>query len=86
MAMMSVRLQPSSLLAKHLQVERQNGLTLFKFADAAQARLEILLARRQDLGLTSDEQAELDALAELDRIFTYINSQLVLANGNTSAQ
>ena len=83
---MSVSLQPSRLLAEHLQVERQDGLTLFKFTDAAQARLELLLARRQDLGLTSDEQAEFDALAELDRIFTYINSQLALTNGNTSAQ
>jgi len=86
MAIMSVSLQPSRLLAEHLQVERQDGLTLFKFTDAAQARLELLLARRQDLGLTSDEQAEFDALAELDRIFTYINSQLALTNGNTSAQ
>ncbi|ETW98858.1 MAG: hypothetical protein ETSY2_42090 [Candidatus Entotheonella gemina] len=73
-------------MAEHLQVERQDGLTLFKFTDTAQARLEVLLTRRQEFGLASDEQAELDALAELDRIFTYINSQLALANGTTSAQ
>jgi hypothetical protein len=79
---MSVDLQPSSLLADSLQVERQEGLTLFKFTCAAQKRLEDLLNRRKDLGLLPDEQAELEALAELDRIFTYINSQLALAFGN----
>jgi len=83
---MSAGLQPSSLLAEHLEIERQAGLTLFKFTGAAQERLEDLLNRRKDLGLTSDEQAELDALAELDRIFTYINSQLALAHGNASEQ
>ncbi len=79
---MSVGLQPSSLLAGHLQIERQDGLTLFKFTGAAQERLDDLLNHRKDLGLIASEQEELDALAELDRIFTYINSQLVLAQGN----
>ena len=70
---MAVGLQPSQLLAAHLQVERQDRLTVFKFTEAAQARLEDLLTRQKDGGLTAEEQAELDALAELDRIFTYIN-------------
>lgn len=83
---MSVGIQPSSLLAEHLQLERQAGLTLFKYTDAAQERLEDLLKRRKDPGLTSDEQTELDALAELDRIFTYINSQLALADQNVLEQ
>ena len=83
---MSVGLQPSSLLVEHLQTEQQEGLTFFKFTSAAQERLEDLLNRKKDLGLTSNEQAELDALAELDRIFTYINSQLVLADRNPPRQ
>ena len=37
------------------------------------------------MGLISEEQAELDALAELDRIFTYINAQLALAQGKLLA-
>jgi len=81
---MAVSLQPSRLLAAHLQLERQAGLTLFKLTAAAQERLEDLLACRKDVGLTSEEQAELDAIAELDRIFTYINAQLTLAQGHTS--
>jgi hypothetical protein len=73
---MGVGLQPSQLLAAHLQVEHQDRLTLFKFTEAAQARLDDLLTRRKDGGLTTEEQAE------LDRIFTYINAQLALAQGS----
>ena len=83
---MSVGLQPSSLLPEHLHIERQESLLLFKFTAVAQERLEELLTRRKDLGLTSDEQAELDALAELDRIFTYINAQLALSDANASGR
>ena len=75
---MPVDLQPSRLLADHLQVEHLEGYTVFKFTRVAQKRLEDLLAHRKDPGLSSDEQAELDVLAELDRIFTYINAQLAL--------
>ncbi|MBI3327236.1 MAG: hypothetical protein HYZ81_11115 [Nitrospinae bacterium] len=81
---MAVGLQPSRLLAAHLQMERQEGLTLFKLTADAQARLEDLLVRLKGVGLTSEEQAELDAMAELDRIFTYINAQLALAQGQAS--
>ena len=78
---MAVGLQPSQLLEAHLQVERQDSLTVFKFTEAAQERLDDLLTRRKDVALTAEEQAEFDALAELDRIFTYINAQLALAQG-----
>ena len=79
---MAVSFSPSRLLAEHLQMERQEDRILFKFTDVAQERLEDLLNRRKDVGLSADEQAELDALAELDRIFTYINAQLILARGH----
>lgn len=74
--MISVGLQPSSLLPEHVQIERREKLPLFKFTPVAQERLDDLLTRKKDCGLTSDEQAELDALTELDRIFTSINTQL----------
>ena len=54
---------------------------MFKCTEAVQARLEDLLTRRKDGGLTTAEQAELDALAELDRIFTYIHAQLAFTQG-----
>lgn len=61
--------------------KRQAGRTMFTFTAAAQARLDDLLTRRKEAGLPTDEQAELEALAALDRIFTYINAQLALAPG-----
>jgi hypothetical protein len=70
---MAVGLQSSQLLSAHFQVEREDRLTVFKFTEVAQERLDDLLTRRKDGGLTAVEQAELDALAELDRIFTYIS-------------
>ena len=57
---------------------------MFKFTAAAQARLDDLLTRRKETGLSTDEQAELEVLAELDRIFTYINAQLALAPGQAT--
>lgn len=83
---MALSLKPSALLAERLQLERLEDLTVFKFTDAAQERLEDLLQRRKAPGLSADEQAELDALGELDRIFTYINAQLTLAHGNDPEQ
>jgi hypothetical protein len=73
---MSVGLRPYSLFPEHVQIDRRAKLALFKFTPVAQKRLEDLLTRKKDLGLTSDEQAALDALAELDRIFTYVNAEL----------
>jgi len=82
---MAVALQPSQLLAAHLQMGPQNGVMVFHLTEAAQARVEDLLTRRKETGLTEAEQAELEAFGELDRIFTYINAQLALAAGYTPA-
>ncbi len=78
---MAVALHPSRLLAAHLQMERQDGVAVFKLTEAAQERAEDLLVRRKEAGLSAEKQAELEALGELDRIFTYINAQLALAAG-----
>ena len=43
---------------------------MFKFTAVAQVRLDDLLTRRKEAGLAADKQAEWEALAELDRIFT----------------
>jgi hypothetical protein len=78
---MALGLQPSRLLADHLQVERQAGRTVFKFTAAAQAPLDDLLIHRKEVRLSVEEQAELEVLAELDRIFTYINAQVSIIAG-----
>lgn len=83
---MAIALQPSYLLAAHLQMEQQEGVIVFQLTEAAQGRLEDLLIRRKEVRLSAEEQADLDALGELDRIFTYINAQLALAAGHTPAR
>lgn len=80
---MAVALQPSRLLTAHLQMALQDGVILFHLTEAAQARVEDLLTRRKEAGLSEAEEAELAAFGELDRIFTYINAQLALAAGYT---
>lgn len=69
---------PSSLIGSGIQMRQvADNLSLFKFTDELQSRLEELLAKHKAGLLTPDEAAEYAGLAELDDIFTFVNSQLV---------
>ena len=68
--------RPSTLLGG-IQVEKVDKFNLFKFTDELQKRMEELLERKKADLLTSDEVVELEAIGELDRIFTHINAMLV---------
>jgi hypothetical protein len=68
--------KPSSLIGS-IKLEKINQLTLFKFTDQLQIRMETLLERKKADQLTLEEIAELEAIGELDRIFTHINAMLV---------
>ncbi|NES85626.1 MAG: hypothetical protein F6K10_31820 [Moorea sp. SIO2B7] len=70
-------LKPSSLLETGIKVEKVDHLNLFKFTDELQFRLEDLLEKNKNGSLTPEQQEELTAIGELDRIFTYLNSLLV---------
>lgn len=74
--MIQVVITPQSLLETGIKVEKVDNLRLFKFTDELQSRLEDLLEKNKTGLLTPDEIAELDAVGELDRIFTYLNSLL----------
>jgi hypothetical protein len=74
--MIQVVITPQSLLETGIQVETVDNLRLFKFTDVLQSRLESLLEKNQTSTLTLEEEAELSAIDELDRIFTYLNSLL----------
>lgn len=69
-------IRPSSLLSS-IQVEKVDKFNLFKFSDELQNRMENLLERKKVDLLTPDEIIELEAIGELDRIFTHINAMLV---------
>ncbi len=75
--MIQVVISPQSLLETGIKVEKVDNLRLFKFTDELQSNLEELLEKNKAGSLTLEEEAELNAIGELDRIFTYLNSLLV---------
>ncbi|MGB3760440.1 MAG: hypothetical protein WBA07_29365 [Rivularia sp. (in: cyanobacteria)] len=74
--MTTVIARPSSLLA-NIKVETIDNLSVFKFNDELQARMEQLLELKKADLLTPEEIIELEEIGELDRIFTHINAILV---------
>jgi hypothetical protein len=68
--------KPSSLVGK-IKLEQVEQHTLFKFNDDLQERMEQLLEKKKADQLTTQEIAELEAIGELERIFTHINAMLV---------
>lgn len=73
--------KPSSLIHE-IQLEKVGNWNLFKFSEALQLRMENLLEKKKADQITPDESAELDAIGELDRIFTHINAMLAAQNAN----
>lgn len=71
---MTTLLKPSTLIPKGLQIQQVGTLTLFKFTDELSDRLQTLLDKKKADALTSEEALELDAISELDEIFSYINA------------
>jgi hypothetical protein len=56
---------------------RQLGdVYIFKLTDALQERFEVLFSKHKQTLLTEAEQAELDSISELSRIFTLMNAHL----------
>jgi hypothetical protein len=78
---MTTLLKPSALILRGLGVQQINNLTLFKFTDELGDRTQMLLDKKKADSLTSDEALELEAIGELDEIFSYINS-VITARAN----
>jgi len=73
--------RPSSLIHE-IRLEKVGNWNLFKFSEPLQLRMESFLEKKKADQLTSDEITELDAIGELDRIFTHINAMLAAQNAN----
>lgn len=73
--------KPSSLIHE-IQLEKVGNWNLFKFNESLQQRMENLLEKKKADQLSLDEIAELEAIGELDRIFTHINAMLAAQNAN----
>lgn len=74
--------KPSSLIHE-IKLEKVGSWNLFKFSESLQLRMEILLEKKKADQLTADETAELDAIGELDRIFTHMNAMLAAQDANS---
>jgi hypothetical protein len=74
--MTSTLLKPSDWIATGIRVETIDNLKLFKFTEELGDRLQELLDRKKADRLTPDEAMELEALGELDMMFTYVNAML----------
>ena len=79
--MVTILDKPSSLIHE-IQLEKVGNWNLFKFSSSLQSQMEILLQKKKDDELTPDEITQLEAIAELDRIFTNINAMLVAEYSN----
>jgi hypothetical protein len=84
MTAMTILFKPSALIPKGLQIQQIKNLTLFKFTDELSDRMQTLLDKKKADRLTSDEILELEAIGELDEIFSYVNAVMTpRVNGNT---
>ncbi len=72
--MIPVVIKPSSWLTTGIRVEKINNLNLFKFTEELGERMKELLEKKKGDLLTPEEAAELEAIGELDTIFSYINA------------
>lgn len=81
---MATLFKPSTLLPKGLQVQQVDHLTLFKFTDQLGERLQTLLDKKKVDALTIEESLELEAIAELDDIFSYINAVMAARSNEHS--
>jgi hypothetical protein len=74
--MTATLIKPSDWIATGIRVETINNLKLFKFTEELGDCLQELLDRKKADRLTPDEAMELEALGELDIMFTYVNAML----------
>jgi hypothetical protein len=79
---MIATLNKPSFLIHEIQIKKVGNWNLFKFSEPLQLRMETLLEKKKSDLITPDEIAELDAIGELDRIFTHINAMLAAQNAN----
>lgn len=69
--------QPSFWVESGIKISKVKNLFLFKFTDELQSRLEKLSDNKKTGLLTSEEEAELTGILELDRIFTLLNARII---------
>ncbi|MEG4838868.1 hypothetical protein QUB75_15015 [Microcoleus sp. K1-B6] len=79
--MVSILNKPSSLIHE-ICIKKVERWKLLKFSESLQQRREQLLEKKKADQLMAEEVAELDAIGELDRIFTHINAMMAAQDVN----
>lgn len=69
--------QPSFWVESGIKISKVRNFNLFKFTDELQSRLEELSENKKAGMLTTQEEAELAGILELDRIFTLLNARII---------
>ncbi len=69
--------QPSFWVDSGIKLSKIRDVYLFKFTEELQSRLEELSQKKKAGLLTSEEDAELAGILELDRIFTLLNAKII---------
>ena len=72
-----IMVQPSSWVDSGIKISKVRNLNLFKFTSELQSRLEELSDKNKAGLLTSQEEAELTGILELDSIFTLLNARII---------
>jgi hypothetical protein len=70
-------IQPSYFIDAGIQIKLVRGLSLFKFSEALQERLESLNEKQRESQLTPNGAVELTGILELDRIFTLLDAKII---------
>ncbi|MEH2271835.1 MAG: hypothetical protein V7K68_25975 [Nostoc sp.] len=69
--------QPSFWVDSGIKLSKVRDIHLFKFTEELQSRLEELSEKKKAELLTTEEDAELAGILELDRIFTLLNAKII---------
>jgi hypothetical protein len=69
--------KPSSWVTTDVRMEKVRNLYLYKFSETLQNRLDDLNDRLKASQLNDEERAELAGILDLDRIFTFLNAQII---------
>lgn len=65
---------PASLpLEGAVRIELQEGIPIFKASGAVQERVQFLLDRMKEVGLSEAEELELDQYEEIDSYLSFVN-------------
>jgi len=69
-----LRALPATLpLEGAVRIELEEGVPIFRASNSIQARIEKLLLKQRDAGLTVEEEEELNRYEEIDDYLSFIN-------------